>query len=103
MTISVIPLQGGSANAHQVFTVQLGENLVDINLNYLQSGQWSMNIDQEGQRIVSGAMLETNCDILQSWNITSSFGRIVLTGQKATLDNLGIDNTLSWVSPDETF
>lgn len=103
MTIQSIPLIGGSANAHQLFTVQLGDNLVDITLSYLQVGQWSMNIDREGVRLVSGAMLEPNCDIISAWNLTDDIGRFVITGADPTLDNLGIDNTLSWVSPDETF
>jgi hypothetical protein len=103
MTILAIPLEGGSVNAHQIITVQLGENLVDLNLNYLQAGQWSMNVTREGVRLFSGVMLTTNCDILQEFNVADSFGRMVVTGSKPTLDNLGIDNTLSWVSPDETF
>lgn len=103
MTIQAIPLEGGSVNAHQVFTVQLGDNLVDITLSYLQVGQWSMNIDREGVRLVSGAMLEPKCDIIESWNLTDDIGRLVITGNDPTLDNLGVTNTLSWVSPDETF
>lgn len=103
MTIQSIPLEGGSINAHQTFTVQLGDNLLDVTLSYLQSGQWSVNIDREGVRIVSGAMLEPNCDVISAWNLTDDIGRLVITGDEPTLDNLGVDNTFSWVSPDETF
>lgn len=103
MTISVIPLVGGSLNAHQIFTVQLGDNLLDFTLNYLQSGQWSVNIEREGTVLVAGAMLEPNADIIEAWQLGDDIGKLVFTGENTTLDNLGINNTLTWVSPDETF
>lgn len=101
--IKNIPLDAGSVNAHQTFSVQLGDNFLAFTLDYKQTGQWSMNIDREGVRLVSGAMLETNCDIIERQGLTDDIGRFVLTGADTTLDNLGIANTLTWVSPDETF
>ncbi len=94
-----IPLQGGSVNAHQQVTVQLGENLLELHLNYLQSGQWSVNIFREGILLCAGAMLEPNSNIIQAWNLQDDIGKLVFTGLETTLDNLGIDNHLVWVAP----
>lgn len=96
-----IPLQGGSVNAHQQVTVQLGENLLELHLNYLQSGQWSVNILREGILLCAGAMLEPNSNIIQAWNLQDDIGKLVFTGIETTLDNLGIDNHLVWVAPSE--
>ena len=96
-----IPLDAGAVNAHQTFSVQLGDNLTNLTLNYLQSGQWSVDITVNDVTIANGVMLEPNCDIIEHLNITESFGRLVFTGADTTLDNLGIDNKLTWVSPDE--
>ena len=101
--IKTISLQGGSVNAHQTFSVQLGDNFLTFTLGYKQSGQWSMDIDREGVRLVSGAMLEPSCDIIERQGLTDDIGRFVLVGADTTLDNLGVANTLTWVSPDETF
>ena len=57
----VIPLRPGAENAHPRFSVQLGENLIDFELDfisYLDAPAWSMNLVRDGSRIVSGAMLE---------------------------------------------
>lgn len=98
-----IPLDSGAVNAHTTFNVQLGDNSTNFTLGYLQSGQWTVNISVGNVTIANGAMLEPNCDILQGLGVTESFGRLVMTGADTTLDNLGIDNKLTWVSPDETF
>lgn len=103
MTIERVPLVGGSANAHQEFSAQFGDNFLVITLGYLQSGQWWMNIDREGVRLVSGAMLEPKCDIIEPWNITEDIGRFTVVGPDPTLDNLGVECQLYWISPDETF
>lgn len=96
-----IPLDARAANAHQTFSIQLGDNFTGFTLGYLQNGQWTVNITIDDVPFVSGAMLEPNCDIIQHYNVSSSFGRLVFTGADTTLDNLGIDNKLTWVSPDE--
>jgi len=93
----VIPLEGGAVNAHQEFSVQLGDNLVQFQLNFLQTGQWSCNLSIEGVVIVAGAMLEPNADIIAVNQLT--IGQLVFIGADTTLDNLGIDNTLLWVEP----
>jgi len=96
-----IPLEGGSVNAHQQFSVQLGDNLLEFRLNFLQSGQWSVNLLREGILLCAGAMLEPNSDIIQAWNLQDDIGRLIFTGVDTTLDNLGIDNHLSWLEPGE--
>lgn len=95
-----IPLRAGSANAHQRFGVQLGENLIDVEvdyISYLDAPAWSMNLLRDGTRIVSGAMLEPGSDVIQSYR--AGIGQMVFTGADVTLDNLGIDNWLVWIPP----
>lgn len=95
-----IPLGAGAANAHQRFTLQLGENLIDFELDfisYLGAPAWSMNLVRDGSPIVSGAMLEPGCDVIQGYRTT--IGQLVFTGAEVTLDNLGIENFLVWVPP----
>jgi hypothetical protein len=102
MTRSVIPLVGGSINAHQQFEVQLGDNLVEFEVNYRTlTNRWSMNLLLEGVRIVNGAALTPGSDIIQHWNLGESIGQMVFTGDAVTLDNLGSANTLVWISPDD--
>lgn len=97
-----IPLVGGAVNAHQRFVVQLGEELIEFKLDYQQSGQWSVDISQEGSVLAAGAILEPNANIIEAWPLLSeSIGALVFTGDETTLDNLGVNNTLTWVSPDE--
>ncbi|WP_432783731.1 hypothetical protein QZH45_09730 [Pseudomonas corrugata] len=96
----VIPLLAGAANAHPRFSVQLGENLIAFELDfisYLDEPAWSMNLLRDGSRIVSGAMLEPGSDIIESYR--TGIGQMVFTGADVTLDNLGIENFLVWVPP----
>lgn len=98
--MNVIPLRAGAENAHQRFSVQLGDNLIDFELDfisYLDEPAWSMNLFRDGTRIVAGAMLEPGSDIIQSYR--AGIGQMVFTGSNVTLDNLGIDNFLVWVPP----
>jgi hypothetical protein len=96
--MKVIPLKGGSVNAHQQITVQLGDNLLEFNVNYLQSGQWAVDISREGVELISGAMLEPNADLTQVFQ-PLGLGRLIFTGTDTTLDNLGSDNRLTWIEP----
>jgi len=88
----IIPLEGGSVNAHQTFSIQLGVNFLDFELNALQTGQWSMNIFQAGVPLALGAMLEPNCDIISAYDI--DIGKLIFLGDDTTLDNLGQSNFL---------
>lgn len=96
-----IPLLNGAANAHQVFTIQLGDNLLDFTLNYITIAgpAWSVDISREGVTLISGAMLEPNAIITDNYD--ADIGRLIFTGADVTLDNLGVDNTLVWLSDDE--
>ncbi|MDZ4327775.1 MAG: hypothetical protein U1A73_22535 [Pseudomonas sp.] len=96
----VIPLRPGAVNAHQRFAVQLGENLIEFEvdfISYLDAPAWSMNLVRDGSRIVSGAMLEPGSDVIQSYR--TGIGQLVFTGADVTLNNLGVDNFLVWIPP----
>lgn len=97
----VIPLLGGSVNAHQQFTMQLGDNLLTFTLNFitLAGPAWSLDVANEGVPLIAGAMLEPDAIISQPYD--ADIGRLVFTGLDVTLDNLGVDNKLTWVSDDE--
>lgn len=93
-----IPLRSGAANAHQRFSVQLGDNLLDFEIDYisyLDLPAWSMNIKRDGSILVAGAMLEPGSDVIQSYE--AGIGRFVFVGSEPTLTNLGVDNQLVWV------
>lgn len=96
-----IPLQGGAVNAHQTIQVQLGDNLVDITLDYRTTlEQWSMKIIQAGNVLVQSTMLEPNTNIIQHYpQLRDTIGKLWFVGDEATLDNLGSSNALVWESP----
>lgn len=96
----VIPLRPGAINAHQQFSLQLGDNLIEFEvdfISYLDAPAWSMNLIRDGSRLVSGAMLEPGSDVIQSYR--TGIGQMVFTGDDVTLDNLGVSNFLVWVPP----
>lgn len=96
--MELIPLAAGAANAHQEFTLQLGDNYLDFVLNYVSytdTPAWSMDIYRDGTALVMGAMLEPGCDVIESYR--AGIGRLVFTGEPVTLNNLGITNALTWV------
>lgn len=98
--MQTIPLAAGVDNAHQRFSVQLGDNLVAFQIDfisYLDAPAWSMNLTRGGVRLASGVMLEPGSDIIQSYR--TGIGQLVFTGKDVTLDNLGIDNFLVWIPP----
>lgn len=93
-----IPLVGGSVNAHQVFTMQLGENLLNFEIDYITSldaPAWSMNIYKNDVPLVYGAMLEPGSDVVDFY--VAGIGRLIFVGDEVTLDNLGSDNHLLWL------
>lgn len=94
-----IPLSNGSANAHQRFGVTLGDNYLNFEidyLSYLDTPGWSMNILRDGTYLVSGAMLVPGADVISAYR--AGIGRLVFVGEEVTLNNLGIDNHLVWVT-----
>lgn len=94
-----IPLSNGSANAHQEFSLQLGDNYLDFEINYISytdTPAWTMNILRDGTPLVMGAMLVPGADAINGYR--AGIGRFVFTGDEVTLDNLGVNNHLVWVS-----
>lgn len=94
-----IPLSNGSANAHQEFSLQLGDNYLDFEINYISytdTPAWTMNILRDGTPLVMGAMLVPGADVINGYR--AGIGRFVFTGGEVTLDNLGVNNHLVWVS-----
>lgn len=96
-----IPLKNGASNAHQLFTIQLGDNFLQFTLNYITIAgpAWSVDISREGVTLISGAMLEPNAVITDGYE--AGIGKLVFIGDDVTLDNLGVNNRLVWVSDDE--
>ncbi|MBP5100261.1 phage baseplate plug family protein [Pseudomonas protegens] len=95
-----IPLAAGVDNARQRFSVQLGDNLIAFQvdfISYLDLPAWSMNLIRGGVTLASGVMLEPGSDVIQSYQ--AGIGQLVFTGKDVTLENLGIDNFLVWIPP----
>lgn len=96
--MKMIPLSNGSSNAHQEFSLQLGDDYLDFEVNYISytdTPAWSMNILRDGTPLVLGAMLVPGADIIASYR--ANIGRFVFVGDEVTLDNLGVNNNLVWV------
>jgi hypothetical protein len=94
-----IPLSAGVANAHQRFSIQLGTNLINFEIDfisYLDSPAWSMNLFRDGSPLVCGAMLEPGSDVIAPYR--AGIGLLVFVGDPPTIDNLGIANHLVWVT-----
>lgn len=98
----VVPLLAGVANAHQRFTQRLNGWLVRFEVDYIsytKSPYWSLSMYQDGTPMAVGMPLNTGALLLDNQPI-KDFGRLVFVGEEATLDNLGIANTLVWI-PEE--
>lgn len=94
-----IPLSNGSANAHQRFSLQLGDNYLDFEvdyLSYLDVPAWTLSILRDATPLVLGAMLVPGADVVSGYR--ANIGRFVFVGDEVTLDNLGVNNHLVWVS-----
>lgn len=95
-----LKLNGGADNAHQTFSAQLGENFLEFTLNYVtvEGPAWSLDIHQDGELLVAGAMLEPDSQINEG--LDNNIGRFFFVGDDVTLDNLGTSNSLVWVPND---
>lgn len=94
-----IPLSNGPANAHQQFSLQLGDKYLDFEVNYISytdTPAWSLDIYRDGTALVLGAMLVPGADVINGYR--ADIGRFVFVGDEVTLDNLGLNNHLVWVS-----
>ena len=93
-----IPLEGTAVNGHQSFSMQLGENACDFELNWnTQAEIWSMDISVEGVSKIRGMILLANCEISLMYN--AGIGRFFFVntaGEDVTLNNLGVANQLVW-------
>lgn len=102
MTKDVIPLSGGSVSSDLTFRVQLGQNLLEIRQLYRTLlGDWMISGSIDGVSVFDGVMLLVGDDLISTYNISTTFGKLYFTGEPATIDNLGVANQLVWVSPDE--
>jgi len=96
----IIPLVGGAVNADYTFQIQLGDNAVDFRIHYLTTReQWTCDLSVEGVTVATGVMLLCGDELLQNYN--AGIGRLVMTGADPTLDDLGTNNKLVWVSDNE--
>ncbi len=101
--MKVIPLSGGLKNAHQTFSAELGDRTITFDLDYLgylDSPVWNISLSEQGETLVAGLLLVSGCDLLEPYNL--GLGRLCVVGEEPTLDNLGTNNQLIWVAPDET-
>lgn len=90
-----IPVKNGAENARQEFSVSLGGNLLVMTLNflsYLDLPTWTIDVRRDGSPIILGVGLEPNAVI----EMSVTLGKLVLVGNRPTLDNLGVSNKLIW-------
>lgn len=96
-----IPLVNGAENAHQVFSVQLGDNFLTFTLNFVTRSltddnfaAWVVDIEREGELLIAGAPLSPGTNIVENYDL--GIGRLVFVGDTPTLNNLGESNSLVW-------
>lgn len=92
-TISLLPV------AAQVFSAQMGDNLLTLKLQWMERTQsFRVDIsDSDGVAITSGRTLAVGANLFHGLYPTPQdtvYGTLMLTGDEATVDNLGINNTL---------
>jgi hypothetical protein len=97
-----IPLVGGAGNTHQTFSAILGGVELSFKLDYLaylESPAWNMTLGKGNEVLVEGLLLKCGCDMLAPYQF--GLGALVLAGNDPTMNNLGVENTLYWLSEDE--
>lgn len=97
-----IPLVGGAGNTHQTFSAILGgvELLFKLDfLAYIDDPSWNLSLSRGDETLVEGLLLKCGCDMLEPYQF--GLGALVLVGNEPTKDNLGVENTLYWLSEDE--
>lgn len=97
-----IHLTGGARNAHQDFVVNLGDRALTFNLDwcgYAKYPFWNCDIFENGEPVVVGLVLKCGCDLLSPYQL--GIGKLVMTGEEPTLENLGQTNTLTWIAENE--
>lgn len=94
-----ITLLAGVQNSHQRFQQRINGRLLAFEVDYVsytKTPYWVMNVYQDGAPIGMGLPLNVGADLLVNQDV-SDFGRLVFVGEPATLDNLGIANSLVWI------
>lgn len=92
-----IPLTNGSENAHQTFSILLGDNYLEFDINYLtRFGHWVADVKREGVYLARGVMLVPEQTLLDAYQLDIG-GNLAFIGDEPTLDNLGSENTLVWL------
>lgn len=100
--MKVIPLSGGAKNAHQTFSVLLGDRELTMRLDfmaYIDVPSWNLTIEEDEEVLVEGLLLRCGCDMIAPYQL--GLGKLVIVGEEPTLDNLGVTNELVWVAEDE--
>lgn len=94
-----ITLLAGVQNSHQRFQQRINGRLISFEVDYVSYTpypHWVMNVYQDGAPLGFGLPLNVGADLLANHNV-GDFGRLVFVGEEATLDNLGIANSLVWI------
>lgn len=96
-----IPIKGTARYAHSSFRCTLEQREIEFILNYCAFLEvWDLTVKEDGEYIITGATLVAGADLLA--NAHTDLGRLYLLGEDPTLDNLGVTNTLVWISSDES-
>lgn len=96
-----VKLQGTVGNAHQEAVANLGDNVFNLELDWISRYQeWNVLIHVEGQDepLTTDAVLNPGMNLLDG---IFGYGRFYCYGEQPTLNNLGVDSFLIWVSDDE--
>jgi len=97
----VIPVLQGIDNSHQVVSALLGDHFLEFQINWnTRFEYWSCDIYESGVALALSLVFNPPTNILNGLNLTEEYGQIVFMGDVATLDNLGLSNSLVWVSND---
>lgn len=92
----IIPLNAGSA--FQRFSVSLGGRRLSFSLRWLtRFGFYVVDISEAGEPVVFGRSLHPGQDLLAG--VVTDIGKIYLTGEPATVANLGKTNKLVFEQP----
>lgn len=96
-----VKLQGNVKNAHQEFSVTLGDYIFNFEMDWITRNQeWkvAISIVDQDESLITDAILNPGVNLLDG---IFGYGRFYCYGEQPTLNNLGIDSFLIWVSDDE--
>lgn len=95
MSTRTIPLQPA---AHLSFRITLDDVSVKLRINWLtRFGYFVLDIDADGERVVSGRGLHRGVNLLEGTDIG---GRLSVEGAEPTPDTLGDTAKLRYETPD---